>query len=270
MSRLRDKIRLGAIGFINTIPIYLPFESTLDVDVYYDTPARLNAMIHRGELDVSPVSSAFYLANQNDLQLLEDLSVSSLGSVESVLFVSKVPLGSELLALEHIAVPDDSATSVQLLNAMLSEEVGQPLESRFEVYDAAHYRQALETQGCALVIGDHALLIHQTDIPENYHVYDLSKWWVTKTGLPFVFAVWVARKDWAQENAEALKTLQAELTESRNTFFESEYWLTQGVQEAQARSGISTERLTHYFKTALDYRLTDAHRQALNQFGSRL
>ncbi len=265
-----NPIRLGAIGFINTIPIYLPFESRLNVSLHYDTPAHLNDMIHHAQLDVSPVSSAYYWQHQDQLHLLEDLSVSSFGSVESVLFVSKVPLGPEILSLEQIGVPDDSATSIELLSTMLTQEVGQVLQNRFQVYEALNYQAALESYGCALVIGDQALLIHQTELPSQYHIYDLSNWWVQKTGLPFVFAVWVARKPWNVDHAQELKQLQSDLTAARDRFFDREDCLIKGLEAAQERSGLPRERLVHYFKNALDYRFTDAHRQALEQFGKRL
>ena len=213
-------VRLGAIAFINTLPVYFSPDTTAtdNISLHYDHPAALNKLMATGALDISPVSSAHYLKHQNNLILLDDLSVSSAGAVESVLFISKKPL-HQSNDFQRIAVPDDSATSIQLLKWILENETGKNLSDRFSIYPASEARTVLKDQGCALVIGDNALLLHEQGTPEGYYCYDLSSLWKERTGLPFVFAVWVANRAWGEQHLTELAHINATLIHNRDRFF---------------------------------------------------
>lgn len=259
-------IRLGAIAFVNTVPVYFGLRPDPAFELVYDVPARLNAMMDAGALDVSPVSSAYYLRNRDQLVLLDDLSVSSPGAVESVIFVSRKPLGPALLDSPVVSVPDDSETSVALLAHLLHQATGEDLRPWFRVYDAANYRQVLDETGSALVIGDNALLLQEAGIPEAYYCYDLSTLWREDTGLPFVFAVWVANRRWAKENAPALKTLNEALIESRARFFADPDLYSAGLALAHEKCGVPREKLARYYGVSLDYRLAEPHLVSLSRF----
>ncbi len=262
-------IRLGAISFINTVPIYFDFQSKLPIELVYDVPARLNAMMATGALDVSPVSSAFYLRHQAEFVLLDDVSVSSPGAVESVLFVSNRPWGPNLATLENIRIPDDSETSVALLDHLLRQATGQDLSDRFTLYDAAKANITLKESGNALIIGDNALLT-AARMPEGFQGYDLSSLWRQSTDLPFVFAVWVANAAWAKQNPEALQALNTALCQSRNRFYDDPSVFQSGVLLAQQRSSLSQETLQRYYQRCLTYNLDNRHRAALDRFSQLL
>lgn len=258
--------KLGAISFINTLPIHLDFTCPEGVSLSYDSPAALNRAIAEGELDVSPVSSAFYLRNWDKLTLLDDLSVSSPGSVDSVLFLSRMPLDERFLDQPVIPVPDDSETSVTLLAHLLKEKTGQDLRPWFEVYPAGLYQEALKQHGCALIIGDNALLVHEQPLPADMYCYDLASLWAETTGLPFVFAVWVARRDWAKAYPDESEDLNRLLRESRNRFFENPALLEHGVKTAANRCTMTPERIHRYFTRSLTYGLDRRHLEALDRF----
>ncbi|HEY9687446.1 MAG TPA: menaquinone biosynthesis protein [Coleofasciculaceae cyanobacterium] len=264
------KIRLGAISFVNTVPIYSDFQPGESIDLIYDVPARLNEQILNRQLDVSPVSSACYLRNKEQLVRLDDLSVSSSGAVESVIFISRKPLGPELLDSPAISVPDDSETSIALLAYLLKEATGQDLCPWFRTYQASHYQQALEDSGNALIIGDNALLIQQQGIPEGFHCYDLSTLWKERTGLPFVFAVWVASRSWAEAHPEDLRQLNRALREARNRFFRESSIFEAGMRLARSRSQLPAETLARYYRHCLEYTLTTEHLASLELFESML
>lgn len=257
---------MGAISFVNTVPIYSDFTPPVDIELFYDVPARLNARILAGQLDVSPVSSACYLRNKDKLVLLEDLSVSSPGGVESVIFFSKKPLGSEILDFPVISVPDDSETSVMLLAYLLKEATGQDLRSYFRIYGAADYQQTLKETGNALVIGDNALLVQEAGASEGMHCYDLSSLWKERTGLPFVFAVWVADSAWAERHPDELSGVNRELVAARNRFFAEPSVFEAGLQLAQSRSALPRETLTRYYRQCLAYGLGEAEQASLALF----
>jgi chorismate dehydratase len=267
-SKSRSAVRLGAISFVNTVPIYSAYRPDESVEVLYDVPAQLNARILAGELDISPVSSACYLRNQDRLVLLEDLSVSSPGAVESVLFLSKEPLGPNVLDMPRISVPNDSETSVALLAHLLQEATGQDLRPWFQIYEAANYQQTLEETGNALIIGDNALMMKESlaESVQDWHCYDLSTLWREKTKLPFVFAVWVANRTWAEAHPERLQQVNHELCRARNQFFAEPALFAAGLQAAQSRSQLPSATLERYYLQCLNYHLTPAHQQSLARF----
>ncbi len=258
--------RLGAISFINTLPVFQDFSCPTGASLVYDAPAALNRAVAEGRLDVSPVSSAFYLRNWDRLVLLDDLSVSSPGSVESVLFLSRKPLDESFLDQPVIPVPDDSETSVALLAHLLREKTGHDLRPWFDIYPAGRHHEALAQHGCALIIGDNALLVHEKPLPGNTHCYDLASLWAEATGLPFVFAVWVARREWAEHHPEALEQINRLLRESRNRFFENPELLENGVKAAADRCTMTRERIRRYFTRSLTYGLDRRHLEALDRF----
>jgi chorismate dehydratase len=83
--------RVGHIQFLNCLPIYwglMRSGALLDVDLYKDTPDRLNEALVSGALDIGPISLVEYLRNADDLLLLPDLAVGSDGPVQSVIILS--------------------------------------------------------------------------------------------------------------------------------------------------------------------------------------
>lgn len=267
-----ETIRLGAISFVNTIPIYSNYKPAPQTRLVYEVPARLNAMMRQSELEISPVSSACYLRNRDQFILLDDLSVSSPGAVESVLFLSRVPLGPKMLDAAFINIPNDSETSVMLLAHLLEEATGQNLQPWFRTYEAGNYQQVLRETGNALIIGDNALLMKESlsDESAHYYCYDLSSLWKEKTGLPFVFAVWVANRNWAEKYPEQLHQVNRALIEARNGFFNSLHAFQAGLAKAQQRSALPESTLERYYRQCLTYGLSQAHHNALKQFDAIL
>lgn len=265
-------IRLGAISFVNTIPIYAPYKPTADITLIYEVPAQLNRLILTGKLDISPVSSACYLRHQDDLVLLADLSVSSPGAVESVLFVSKVPLGPALLDVPAIWVPNDSETSVALLAHLLKQATGQDLRPWFKIYEASDYQSILKDGGNGLIIGDNALMMKEQLAKQKMplHCYDLSSMWQEQTGLPFVFAVWVARRRWAEQNAKRLTEINTALRKAREAFFTCDAEYEAGLALAESRSHLPRQTLERYYRQCLTYGLDASHQQSLQQFSQIL
>lgn len=264
-------IRLGAISFVNTIPVYSAYTPSEDVHLVYDVPARLNALMRSGLLDVSPVSSVCYLQNRENWVLLEDLSVSSPGAVESVLFLSRAPLGPAMRKMSAISVPDDSETSVALLACLLKEDLGGDPGDRFCIYPADAWAEAFRKTGNALVIGDNALLTktmknRRTILGEPHYCYDLSTLWRKRTGLPFVFAVWAADRLWAERNPEALQRINRELRMARNRFFRESSVMEAGIVQAKSRSGLSRSTLLRYYLRCLTYTLDAGHYASLEHF----
>ncbi len=266
--------RMGAIGFINTVPVFHAFQHQFQPDfvLHSHPPASLNKLILAGDLDISPVSSACYLRNQDQLTLLPDLSVSSFGAVESVIFVSRQSLNSDWMP-EKIAVPDDSETSIALLLYLLQQKTGHCFNDKLETYPASDYQQALDSHEAVLIIGDNALILHEAlkAKPNNtLSILDLSSEWVTQTELPFVFAVWVARTQWLEQLQDSQRvdvaSVYANLVQSRQQFYSDQVLFNEGVASAVMRSGLPEPVVSGYYTQCLNYELTSEHQQSLEKF----
>jgi chorismate dehydratase len=270
-----EGLSLGAIAFLNTMPIYWPWRvpgagaSVRDfpVKLVEAVPAELNAMMLAGELLVSPVSSAFYLRNQKQLVLLDDLSVSSSGAVESVFFVADKSWGSALLEYDTIAVPNDSETSIALLAHLLEQITGQDCQARFKVFPVSQAKQALAEHGNTLIIGDNALLAKEAGFPAPFQINDLSSLWQAETGLPFVFAVWAAQRDWAEKHPEELQRINDLLRKNRDTFFRNQALFCDTLTMGSRQSQLPESVLYRYYMHCLTYGMSAEHHEALAHFG---
>jgi len=246
-------IRLGRIGFINTVPVYHGLQQALpealqpQIHVVSHTPMGLNEAIVASNLDISPVSTAWYAQHPDQLTLLPGLSVSSLGSVESVLLVSDFSLAE--WNGQPIAVPDDSATSIAVLRALIQHHSGADPVDAFVVYPAHLQEQALREYPAVLTIGDRALAwLHgqNTAKPGTRNSIDLATAWQAYTGEPLVFAVWVGRSEWlATHTTEATQVMDALIT-SKNEFLSSETRQHEAYTTLASSTALSESVLKRY------------------------
>lgn len=136
-----------------------------------------------------------------------------------------------------------------------------------EMSDIARFEE--EPHDARLVIGDAALKLFDESTrggawAERYPWReDLGAAWKAWTGLPFVFAVWVARR--ATPVHEALSA-HASLIASRDWGLEHLDILSQQASES---SGVPVETCAEYF-AGLDYRLSYPHLAGLTEFFRRL
>jgi chorismate dehydratase len=118
-----------------------------------------------------------------------------------------------------------------------------------------------------LVIGDAALLLTASRGAiggASYpYAYDLGAEWKAWTGLPFVFAVWVAQR--ASARAQAL-TACAALRASRDWGLDH---LPDLARQAADVTGVANETCLEYL-SGLDYGLSYAHLAGLTEFFRRL
>jgi chorismate dehydratase len=202
-------LRCGRIIYTNDLPIYTAF----DVDaigypgsLHADVPAKLNAMLVSGELDLSPISAFAWAQHADELVLLPDLCIGARDEVVSVVLVSQTP--PALLDGVTIALTSESASGRNLLRVVLERRYGvQPryLDSDRPLEVAAQGKPAL-------LIGDSAI-----DALERFPgdaVYDLGQLWHEWTGQQTVFAVWAARRDAYERNPEAIRECMHALTDS--------------------------------------------------------
>ncbi|WP_432983662.1 menaquinone biosynthetic enzyme MqnA/MqnD family protein [Dactylosporangium sp. CA-233914] len=255
--------RVGHIQFLNCLPIYwglMRSGALIDVDLFKDSPERLNAALVAGDLDIGPISLVEYLRNAPELLLLPDLAVGSDGPVLSVNLVSTVPPAE--LDGRRVALGATSRTGVLLAQMYLESHTGVRPEYFNSPPDLA---RMLDEADAAVIIGDVALRAMHDAPQHGWQVTDLGQAWRDWTGLPMVFAAWAVRRDFAAAHPGLVKDVHEAFLRSR------ELCLTEldEVATAAARwETLSAETLATYFRV-LDFSLGERQVAGVREFARR-
>jgi chorismate dehydratase len=256
-------VRTGRIGYINCYPVYGAIDRgvcALPGELVTGTPSELNDLLVAGELDVSVISAVEYARHARDLVLLPDLAISCDGPVRSVALFARRPVTE--LDGRTVLVSASSRTSVALFD-LLCRHVwnARPhlAHARAEAADLGPL--AGLPHDALLVIGDPALLLaEQGAYP---HRYDLGEEWKRWTGLPFVFAVWAARRAAPPASVRAV----------HRTLLAAREWgvahLDVLSEAAALATGVSPASCRAYL-AGLDYALGYKHLAGLTDFFRRL
>src|SRR5881394_6721 len=258
-------MRIGRIGYINCAPVYSAIDRGIvslptGAELVTGTPSELNDLLVAGELDLSVISAVEYARHAKELVLLPDLAISCDGPVRSVALFSRRPVGQ--LDGRTVLLSASSRTSVALLEILCCDV--WKIKPRFA--DARAEAQDLEAlaalpHDAVLVIGDAAL---QPAAAGKYaHRYDLGEEWKRWTALPFVFAVWAARR--AARSSTIAVAYEA--------LFASRSWglahLDELAAAAAQTTGVSLTACRAYL-SGLDYALSSKHLAGLTDFFRRL
>ena len=241
--------RVGHIQFLNCLPIYwglVRSGALLDLELTKDTPDNLNQLLVDGELDIGPISLVEYLRHAEELVLLPDIAVGSDGPVLSVNLVAQRPLAE--LDGRPVALGSTSRTSVLLAKLWLPEVHG--VRPRYFSCPPDLTAMMLEADA-AVVIGDVALRATYEGSRAGLTVHDLGQAWRSWTGLPMVFAVWAARREFAEANPGLVKEVHSAFLRSRD---EALAHVDQVAAQARAGRSSMPPRWPHYFRT-LDFSL---------------
>ncbi|TDU05858.1 futalosine synthase [Streptomyces sp. 846.5] len=262
--RLRP--RVGHIQFLNCVPIYWGLARTgslLDLDLSKDTPERLSDALVAGDLDISPITCVEYLRNADQLVVMPDIAVGSDGPVLSCVIVSQVPL--DQLDGRKVALGSTSRTSVRLAQLLLAEQYGVQPDYYTCPPDLALMMQEADA---AVLIGDAALRATMFDGPRlGLDVHDLGAMWKDWTGLPFVFAVWAARRDFLEREPELVREVRRAFLASRDLSMEE----VDKVAEQTARWELFDEELLRrYFAEALDFSFGERQLEGMREFARRI
>ena len=258
-----DRPRVGHIQFLNCLPIYwglVRSGALLDVELTKDTPDRLNDLLVRGQLDIGPISLVEYLRHADDLVLLPDIAVGSDGPVLSVNLVSQVPLGA--LDRRRVALGSTSRTSVLLARMWLAEVHG--VRPEYFVCPPDLGAMMLEADA-AVLIGDPALRATHDAPARGLAVHDLGAAWKDWTGRPMVFAVWAARRAFADAHPGLVKDVHTAFVASRDAALDH---VEEVAAQAARWENFDGPTLATYFRT-LDFSLGPRQVDGLVEFARR-
>lgn len=255
---------MGHIQFLNCLPLYWGLARTgslLDLELTKDTPERLSEQLVNGDLDIGPITVVEFLRNSDELIALPDIAVGCDGPVMSCVIVSKGPLKD--LDGQRVALGSTSRTSVRLAQLLLSEQYG--IEPDYYTCPPDLGLMMQEAQA-AVLIGDAALRASLHDAPQlGLHVHDLGQMWKEWTGLPFVFAVWAARREYAEQAPASVREVHRAFLASRDLSLEE---VTKVAEQAARWEAFDAELLARYF-TTLDFRLGPDQLAGMREFARR-
>ncbi|WP_406429076.1 menaquinone biosynthetic enzyme MqnA/MqnD family protein [Streptomyces sp. NBC_01589] len=260
----RSRPRVGHIQFLNCLPLYWGLARTgtlLDLELSKDTPEKLSEQLVRGDLDIGPITLVEYLRNADQLVAFPDIAVGCDGPVMSCVIVSQRPL--EELDGARVALGSTSRTSVRLAQLLLAE--------RYEVTPDYYtcppdLGLMMQEADAAVLIGDAALRASLHDAPRlGLQVHDLGQMWKEWTGLPFVFAVWAARKDYLAAHPAMVNEVHRAFLASRDLSLEE----VTKVSETAARWEVFDAELLERYFTTLDFRFGAAQLEGVREFARR-
>lgn len=185
----KSRLRVGAVSFLNTKPLIYPLLNgqlpTDNVVLSVHVPSRLATLLSEGELDVGLIPIIEYFRARDPgvgYRILPSISIASHGNVQSIQLFSRVPIQE----IQRIALDTSSRSSIALLKILLAEKY--QLHPAFTLCAPSVDPAAVESEA-VLLIGDSAL----KHLGATEYSVDLGMEWRELTGMPFVYACWVAR-----------------------------------------------------------------------------
>ncbi len=284
-KRKKSLLKIGKIPFSNLFPIFYMLERECDCSKYEfieGVPSTVNRLLREGKIDISPSSSIEYLRYENKYILIEGHSLSSKGPVGSIFLLSKRPI--EKLEGETIYVSSQSETSVALLAIILKKfhkidcalkPTAESLNSIFkktEAYlsigdDALKAAKTVTSQKSQVESKDKDPLVVTRYSPSVY-IYDLGELWYINTGLPFVFALWIVRKDRCKEKAELLEGFIHNLNKAKRHAMKNLDEIARALRPlllSRNSLNITESELISYWKK-ISYNFTEEHKKGLELF----
>ena len=178
---------VAAVSFLNARPLIEGLGDEPGVAVRADVPSRLLETLIDGTADVALCPVIDFQTAPTDLCIVPVGAIGSDGATHTVRVFSRNPIAE----LDLIHTDGDSHTSVALLEVVLDALHGRRPE--LVTLGPAMHGGARRPEAI-LLIGDK--VVHAESEPNGYrYQLDLGEAWKRLTGLPFVFAVWLARAD---------------------------------------------------------------------------
>lgn len=178
-------LKISAVSYLNTYPfVYglqrsgLPDKFQLELDVPSVCATKLKNDL--ADIALVPVGA---LPDFDHYEFTSRYCIGAVNQVKTVLLLSKVPLNQ----VNTVHLDFDSRTSVQLVRVLAQQKWGITPDWVGLQPGQASKLTAVESM---VAIGDKTFAL-RAHFP---YVYDLAEEWISFTGLPFVFAVWLSLK----------------------------------------------------------------------------
>lgn len=244
---MNKRIRVGAVSYLNTRPLLYGVRRSglMDrIELVEEYPARIAAMLLNDEIDVGLVPVAI-VPLLKESHMITDFCIGTEGEVASVALFSETPIEK----VEKVLLDYQSRTSVNLAKVLLKEY----WKKEVVLEDAKEdFRNSIKGTTAGIVIGDRALEQRR----QSAYVYDLGTAWRAHTGLPFLFAAWIANKKLDPGFIDAFNRANA-------------YGVSH-IGDVVGELDYPVYDLTKYYTENINYILTEEKKQAMALFLTKI
>lgn len=233
-----NKVKISAVSYTNSKPFIYGIEHSdiiNEIDLSLDIPSDCATRLIDGQVDVGliPVAAIPHVPNAN---IIANYCIGSIGAVNSVFIFSDVPVNE----IRTVKLDKHSRTSNNLAKVLLKFYWKQDVE----------FTTDLDAKTDAMVLIGDRTFGKKNVFP---YWYDMGEQWMNFTGLPFVYAAWVANKELPEAFKLAFdKALELGL-ENRRAVIDS-------------LPMPANFDLDDYLMNKLDFSLTAEKREALDKF----
>ena len=176
---------IGCVSYLNAKPLIHGVDNELDTSIQLGVPSQLLEMLMTGKVDIALCPVIDYFNSKIPLQIIPVGGIGCKGPTLTVRLYSRVPF--EQITCIH--TDTDSHTSITLLQIILYDRYNlTPTLKRYTINPHTNKSSPHET---ILMIGD-KVVTNQPPANDYPYQLDLGEAWQQQTGLPFVFAVWMA------------------------------------------------------------------------------
>jgi chorismate dehydratase len=246
-SLMTAQMQIGAVSYLNSRPLIEGLQGLLpSANLVLDYPSRLADSLANGQLDVALIPSIEYFRRPG-YEVISDACVAARGEVLSVKLYCRVHPGD----IRTLALDEGSRTSAALTKVILAERYGVFPRTEQLGMDSTTLDS---TADAVLLIGDRAM---HSPSESFFEVMDLGQFWNDWTGLPFVFAMWVARREVNTEGIEEALSHARDLGLAH---------VAEIAREEAPHVGITEALALKYLTKNLHYHLTSAERSGLKLF----
>jgi len=240
---LKEKVRVIAVNYLNAKPLIkgiVQHKVLNDIVLTTEYPSKAAQMLIDDKADVGlvPVATIPKIPNA---YVLGNYGIGADGSVASVCIFSHVPMNE----ITHIYLDYQSRTSVKLAQLLMKLHFKKSVSY---IPADENYIQHIKGTVAAVIIGDRAL----EQLSNFEYIYDLAEEWKKMTGLPFVFAAWIANKP-LPENFIA-------------DFDDANKLGLNYIDNVVAENPYPHYDLKHYYEHDIKFELTPDYRKGLDQY----
>jgi chorismate dehydratase len=239
-----NKIRISAVSYTNTKPFIYGIQHTNqldDIDLSIDIPADCAQKLIDNQVDIGLIPVAATL-NLPEWHIVSDYCIGAVGAVNSVFIFSNC----DIHEIKRIQLDPQSRTSNNLARVLMKNfwKVQPEL-----IFNAPDYAESTDPYTAFVQIGDRTF----GKKTKYQFAYDLSEEWQKFTGLPFLFAAWIANKPIPEEFIARFNATMKFGLDHRQEL----------LKELPAREDFDLE---DYLMHKLDFNVTEDKKKALYLF----
>ncbi len=238
-------IRISAISYLNSLPFAWCLEHSAimnEIELSYDIPSQCadKLLVDKADIGLIPIVETLRMPEHH---IVSDLCIGAGDAVRTVVLASETPLSG----ISKVYLDSHSRTSVALAKVLAKHFWRITPDWMYFAGDITAYPR--DGQSAAVVIGDKAFGV------QSPYIYDLAVEWRKFSGLPFVFACWVANKPLDEGFTSRFNEAMTGMLSNMDAIVD--------YYKDKAPSGVD---LRDYWTNNISYPLTDDKRKGLGLF----